>query len=71
MLNLIFCVLTIMIFGKILKFAIKAAWSVSKIVCSIVLLPLFLFFLLFKGLVGIAFPLLIVIGIISLFSCRK
>lgn len=71
MLNLIFIFVMFMVFGRILKFAIKAAWSVSKMVCSIVLLPLFLICLVFKGLLEIAFPLLIVIGIVSVFSCRR
>lgn len=71
MLNLIFIILMIIVFGRILKFAIKAAWSVSKMVCSIVLLPLFLVCLLFKGLVEIAFPILMIVGIVSIFSCRR
>ena len=71
MLNLIFIILMIIVFGRILKFAIKAAWSVSKMVCSIVLLPLFLICLLFKGLVEIAFPILLIVGIVSIFSCKK
>ncbi len=71
MLNFIFIILMIIVFGRILKFAIKTAWSVSKMVCSIVLLPLFLICLVFKGLVEIAFPILLVVGIISIFSCRK
>lgn len=71
MLTVIFIILMFIIFGRILKFAIKAAWSVSKMVCSVVLLPLFLIWLVFKGLVEIAFPILVVIGIISIFSCRK
>jgi len=59
------------VFGRILKFAIKAAWSISKIVCSIILLPLFLIVLMIKGLVGIAVPILIVIGIVSIFTEHK
>lgn len=68
MLAFIFFIFMMIIFGRILRFAIKAAWGISKIVCSIVLLPLFLICLLVKGLVGIAFPLLIIIGIISVLS---
>lgn len=65
MLNLIFIILMFVVFGRILKFAIKAAWGISKMVCSIVLLPLFLICLVFKGLVEIALPILIVVGIVS------
>lgn len=66
MLNLIFMFMMFMIFGGILRFAIKAAWGVSKIVCSIVLLPIFLVCLLIMGLVKLALPILIVVGISSI-----
>ena len=71
MLNIIFMILMFIVFGRILKFAIKAAWGMSKMICSIVLLPLFLICLVFKGLVEIAFPILVIVGIISIFSARN
>lgn len=70
MLTLIFLIFMFLIFGKILGFAIRAAWGISKIICTVVLLPLFLVGLVFMGLVGIAFPLLLVIGVVSLFVFR-
>ena len=66
MFEIIFFILMIVVFGKILKFAVKAAWGLSKIVVSVVLLPLFLIGLVFKGLMAIALPVLIIIGIVSL-----
>lgn len=71
MLSFIFIILMFIVFGRILKFAIKAAWGMSKVICSIVLLPLFLICLVFKGLVEIALPILIVVGIISFLSEHK
>lgn len=68
MLGVICAILTFIIFGRVLKFAIKAAWSVSKIVYSVVLLPLFLICLLINGLVEIVLPVLIIVGIISFFA---
>ena len=70
MLTLLFIILMFLIFGKLIGFAVKAAWGISKIICTVVLLPLFLVGLVFMGLVGIAFPLLLVIGIVSLFVIR-
>lgn len=67
MLMLLFFVLLLSIFGKILGFAIRATWGISKIVFSVVLLPLFLIGLVLKGLMSVALPVLIVIGIVSLF----
>jgi hypothetical protein len=54
------------VFGKILWFAIRATWGISKIVFSVVLLPIFLIGLVIKGLISLAFPVLILIGIVSL-----
>lgn len=67
MLNFIFIVLMLVVFGKILKFAIKATWGITKIFFTIVFLPLILVGLVLKGLVAIALPVLLVIGVISLF----
>lgn len=66
MLTLIFTILMLLIFGKLIGFAVKAAWGISKIICAVVLLPLFLIGLVFAGLIGIAFPILLVVGIVSL-----
>ena len=65
MLTLLFIILMFLIFGKLIGFAVKAAWGISKVVCTIVLLPLFLIGLVFAGLVGIALPILLVVGIVS------
>ena len=66
MLTFIFTILLLIIFGKILGFAIKATWGLSKILFSVVLIPLFLVGLVLKGLILIALPILVVVGIISL-----
>ena len=66
MFTLLFIILMFLIFGKLIGFAVKAAWGISKIICTIVLLPLFLLGLVFAGLIGIAFPILLVVGIVSL-----
>ena len=68
MLNLIFTVLMFIVFGKILIFAIKATWGIAKVLFTIVFLPLILVGLVLKGLVAIALPVLLVIGVISLFA---
>ena len=64
MLTLLFIILMFLIFGKLIGFAVKAAWGISKIICTIVLLPLFLIGLVFAGLVGIALTILLVVGIV-------
>lgn len=62
--SFIFIVLMIVVFGKILKFAVKATWSIAKILVSLVLLPLFLVGLFLSGLIVLAIPILVVVGII-------
>ena len=66
MLTLLVIILMLIIFGKLIGFAMKAAWGITKIVCTIILLPLLLIGLVFAGLIGIAFPILLVVGIVSL-----
>lgn len=67
MLAFIFMVLLFMVFGKILVFAVKAAWGVTKIVCTVVLFPLILIGMVVGGLIKIALPVLLIVGVIALF----
>lgn len=70
MLSLLFTICAIGIFGKLLFFGIRAAWGISKFLLSIVLLPLILVGMVIGGLIYIAFPILIVIGIVTLISSK-
>ena len=65
LLSLLFFIFLIAIFGKILIFAIGATWSIFKILMCIVFFPLVLVGLVLGGLIYIAFPVLIVVGLIS------
>ena len=67
MLELLFSIMMIVIFGKLFIFSVKAAWGVTKILVTVVFLPLILIGLLVGGLVSIAFPILLVVGVFSLF----
>lgn len=65
MLEILFAVCMLWVFGKLLIFAIKAAWGITKILFTIIFLPAILVGLVLGGLLYIAFPVLIVIGIVS------
>lgn len=65
MFTFIFMIMMILVFGKLLGFAIKAAWGVSKIVCTVVFLPLLLIGMVLIGLVKIALPILLIVGCVS------
>ena len=68
MLNLLFAILMIMVFGKLIGFAIRAAWGISKVLVTLVFLPLILIGLVLGGLIYLAFPILILVGLVALFK---
>ena len=66
--TLLFFLLFVIVFGKMIGFAFRATWGLFKILLYIVFLPLILVGMVFGGLLYLAFPILIVVGIISLIS---
>ena len=66
MLTLLFIICFFAGCGKLLRLGIKAAWGISKFLLTIVLLPVILIGLVVGGLIYLAFPILIVVGIVGL-----
>ena len=66
MLTLLFVVLLLTIFGKLLIFAIKAAWGITKILLNIVLLPFIIIGMFAGGLTYLALIVLAIVGLVSL-----
>lgn len=66
MITLIFIILMIMVFGKLLIWSIKAAWGITKILFTVVFLPIVLIALALSGDIYIAIVLLIIGGIVTL-----
>ncbi|MCI5805542.1 MAG: hypothetical protein MR029_04320 [Clostridium sp.] len=66
MITLIFIILMIMVFGKLLLWSIKAAWGITKILFTVVFLPIILIALALSGAIYIAIVLLIIGGIVTL-----
>lgn len=66
MLSILFIVLMVMVFGKLIGLAFRATWGITKIVFSFVLFPVVLIALFIGGLVYIAIPILLLAGIIAL-----
>ena len=58
----------IMVFGKLIGFAIRAAWGISKVIVTLVFLPLILIGLVLGGLIYLALPILFVVGLVTLFK---
>ena len=64
----IFCMFGV--FGKLFCFGLKAAWGISRFVLNIVFRPLILIVMVAGGLLSVAFPLLLIIGVIGLVASR-
>ena len=71
MINLIFTIFMFLIFGNILMFAIKMAWGVTKVLFSLVFLPVFLIVLVLAGLIKLALPILAIVGLVSIISLSR
>lgn len=71
MLSLLFTICMIWVFVKLFFFGLKVAWSISKFIVTLVFLPLALIGMVLGGLIYLAFPILIIIGIVSIFTSRS
>lgn len=70
MLELLFAICLLGVFGKLFIFGIKAAWGISKILFTVIFLPVVLIGMVLGGLVYIAFPILLIAGIVTFFLIR-
>ena len=66
MLTLLFVICMFGIFGKLIGLAFKMTWGIAKVLFTLVFLPVILVGLAMGGLLVVAFPLLIGVGIVSL-----
>lgn len=71
MLEIIFGVLMFLVFGRLFLFGLRAAWGLTKFVLWIAFLPFTLVFMVLGGLLSLAFPLLLIIGVVVLFTCKR
>ncbi|MDD6326721.1 MAG: hypothetical protein PUA72_14255 [Lachnospiraceae bacterium] len=71
MLTLLFLICLFGVFGKLFCFGLKAAWGISKFVLTIVFLPVVLIVMVIAGLIKIALPLLLIIGIVGLITEKR
>ena len=68
MLTIIFIICMIAVFGKLALLAVRGAWGLTKILFSLIFLPFILIGLVFSGLIFIALPAVIIIGIVTLIA---
>ena len=65
MLTLLFVILLFVVFSKLLVLSIKAAWGITKIILTLICLPIILVVFVIGGLIYLALPVLIIIGIVA------
>ncbi len=70
MLTLLFIICMFGVFGKLFFFGVKAAWGISKFVLTIVFLPVILLVMVAGGLISVALPVLLVIGVVGLIASK-
>jgi len=66
MLTLIMMIMFFAVFGKLLGFAFKVGWGMLKIAAYLIFLPAIVLMLMFGGLLYVALPILIVVGIVGM-----
>ena len=70
MLSLLFTICMIWFVGKFFIFGLKASWGIMKLLCTVIFFPVMIGMVV-GGLMYIAFPLLIIGGIIALVTSRS
>lgn len=66
MFTIIFMVALTWVAWKMFVMGVKAAWGIAKMLCTVILLPVFIIGLACVGLIYLAIPVLIVAGIIAI-----
>lgn len=71
MLSILFMILLIGVLWKLIVWSMRAAWGITKIVFSIVVMPVVLIVMALAGLVYLAIPILAIVGIVALIGSAK
>ena len=71
MLSVLFTICMIWFVGKFFIFGLKASWGILKLLCTVIFFPVILIGMVVGGLMYIAFPLLIIGGIIGLVTSHS
>ena len=66
MLTMLFVILMFAVFGKLLVWAIRATWGITKVLFTFIFLPVILIGMAMYGLVYVGIIVLIIAGLVSL-----
>lgn len=67
MITFAFIILMFVVFVRLTVCAVKLTWGITKVLFSLIFLPISLIMGFIFGLFKLVFPVLLIIGIISLF----
>lgn len=70
MITLLFLIMLIGVFTKLLVWSIKAAWGITKVILFIVLFPILLIGLFVAGFIPLVLIVLVIAGAISLIGSK-
>ncbi len=71
MLNFIFTIMMAVVFGRLLAFSVRFAWGIGRVLVTLLFMPLLLIGLAVRGLMYIAIPVLILVGISGLLGTSR
>ncbi len=71
MLTLMFAIMMIGVFGRMAGLAVRLSWGFARILLTLVFLPGIIIAGLALGLIRFAFPVLAVIGLVTLLSPNR
>ena len=66
MITAFFILLMIGVVGKLIGFAVRMSWGIIKVLFTIVFWPVILIGMVLSGLISLAIPILVIIGIVVL-----
>lgn len=71
MLNFIFTIMMAVVFGRLLAFSVRFAWGIGRVLVTLLFMPLLLIGLAVRGLMYVAIPVLILVGISGLLGTSR
>lgn len=66
MLTLLFIICMLSVFGRLFVLSVRGAWGLTKILLTFVFFPVILIGMVFGKLIILAFPILLIAGLVSL-----
>ena len=70
MLEILFVIGMLLVFGKLFLFGIRVSWGIMRILFTIVFFPVILVGMVLGGLLYLAIPILLIVGIITFVTAK-